>query len=157
MFIFAHNQDLSAEYLKKHPLVRDLKDVKTTGELTAYLKAAKDLKNPLVPRHNLVNKANSTLVEFDSSFYQDVFARGELSKSELDHFRLRLVAFVEVADQDRYSIGLMHQHAARFISVMFTERIFIQDMHDPQFGMNYDVQYLYFNGLKVPSLFNVPS
>jgi hypothetical protein len=94
--------------MHKHPLVRDLKDVKTTGELTAYLKAAKDLKNPLVPRHNLVNKANSTLIEFDSSFYQDVFARGELSKSELDHFRLRLVAFVEVSDQDRYSLGLKH-------------------------------------------------
>ena len=84
--------------MTKHPLARDLKDLKTAGELTAYLKAAKDLKNPLVPRHNLVNKANSTLIEFDASFYQDVFARGELSKSELDHFRLRLVAFVEVAD-----------------------------------------------------------
>ncbi len=99
--------------------------MKTTGELTAYLKAAKDLKNPLVPRHSLVNKANSALVEFDASFYQEVFARGDLSKSELDHFRLRLVAFVEVTDQDRYSIGLKHQHAARFISVMFTERIFM--------------------------------
>ena len=86
--------------------------------------------------------------------YQDIFRQGNLSKSDLEPYCLRLVAFVELTSQDRYSIEFTQSHAARYVSVMFTERIFVEELHDPQFGKNYDCQTIYFSGHKIPSLFN---
>ena len=115
------------------------------------------VNSELLPRYTVVDRKKYTMIDFDGGFYQNKFSQQNLSKSELDPFRLRLVAFIELkADQDRYSIEFENSHAARYVSVMFTDRFFHEEMHDPAFGKNYDLQTIMFSGHKIPSLFRHP-
>jgi hypothetical protein len=88
------------------------------------------------------------LVEFDNSFYTDIFRERSLTNQEKDLYRLRLCAFIDLNDQKRKFIEFRQSFASRYVSVMFTERNNRDlggenDPNTPGF-VNYDVQTIYF-------------
>ena len=151
-FIFAHNQDLSPAFLSNHPLVRALKDVKTLTDLrAASARLLQSEEGNLLPNSiDITPKSTVDLAEFDQSFYQQKYQQG-CSPHEL--FKLRLCAFVDMKKSDRLTIEFKQSYAARYVSVMFTDRLLESD-HDANMAPNYDVQTIYFSGNMIPSLFH---
>ena len=86
-------------------------------------------------------KTDLDLVEFCQSFYTDIFSNGEKRPSELELYKLRLVAFVDLKEQDKVNIPLSRPVSCRYVTVLFTDRqdhrhLYPQEeAHDP---LNYD-------------------
>eukprot|EP00347_Sterkiella_histriomuscorum_P001942 403370075 len=155
MFLFVHNQDDLD--LKNHPLVKCLKSIKTKDELLEFLEEARTNPeiNYLLPKHVDMQKFGYDAVEFEHSFYIDKFS--DKTRSDLELFRLRLCAFIDVKDAIKQWISFSQFFACRFVSVLFTninnnQDIENQIVQDSQ--PNYDIQTIYFDGVKIPSLFN---
>jgi len=149
-FIFAHNQDLSPAFLTNHPLVRALKDVKNLSDLRAAAGNLLHIEEGLPRSIDINPRPAYDLAEFDQSFYHQKYQQG-CSPHEL--FKLRLCAFIDMKKSDRLTIEFKQSYAARYVSVMFTDRVLESD-HDVNMAPNYDVQTIYFSGNMVPSLFH---
>lgn len=102
-FVFVHNHPLEPEYLKSHPLIKFLKNVKTKEALLEKIEEERKLNgialSKMLPK--VINQDKGSLlyhlVEFDHSFYTELFCNSAAkAHSELDPYRLRLCAFVDL-------------------------------------------------------------
>lgn len=62
------------------------------------------------------------LVEFCQSFYSDIFSSVERRPSQLEVYKLRLVAFVDLKEQDKVNIPLSRPVSCRYVTILFTDR-----------------------------------
>ena len=74
LFIFSHNQPLSPDYLKSHPLVLSMSPLKTADDLLAFLDASASSSAYLPTKWTVHAKTRYTLIDFDGGFYQERFA-----------------------------------------------------------------------------------
>ena len=159
-FIFTHNQD-DIDILN-HPLVQALKNVKRMNQLKEVIQQSKSnsyLSN-LVPKLfdlQLEEAKGYSLAEFDHSFYSEKFMDNTLLPSKLEPYRLRLCAFIDVQQHEKRWVNFSQLFSGRFVSVLVTDAQKLNSnskVCDDKYN-NYDIQTIYFDGIKVPSLFNL--
>lgn len=84
-----------------------------------------------------LDKLAIDLVEFNHSFYQEAFRDIQLSPATKRLLSLRLVAFIDLHNEDKVNIPLMQAVASRYVSLIFTDRV--EDVHPEVDVLNYDV------------------
>ena len=94
------------------------------------------------------------VVEFNHDFYNEKFRDITLSPNTKRVFSLRLCAFVDLGyDVTKANIPLSQQFAARFITIVPAGILNWIETDDPA-TPNVDIQTIYFEGHRIPSLLN---
>mmetsp|Transcript_21430 Transcript_21430/g.20601 ORF Transcript_21430/g.20601 Transcript_21430/m.20601 type:complete len:89 (-) Transcript_21430:122-388(-) len=76
----------------------------------------------LLSQSSQVMKSSMDVVEFDHSFYQDIFRDRSLTMEDTNLLRLRLCAFVDLKEETGNYIDFRQSYAGRYVSLLFTDR-----------------------------------
>ena len=70
------------------------------------------------------------MVEFESSFYKEIFADKHTLMKDKDLYRFRLCAFIDLKESEKISVTFRQNFTCRYVSVMFTDRT-LRDGEEP--------------------------
>lgn len=90
----------------------------------------------MIPKYFDLSTQKYDLVEFEKSFYGEIFKDRNLIMKDKDFFRLRLCAFVDMKDNRVVKAPLKQYFTGRYVSVMITDR-FLEDHKGDSY--NYDM------------------